>query len=133
MRAQQFGRWLPAVVWAALILLSSGDAASADATGSFLQTIFKGLTRDQIFILNFVIRKGAHLAAYGILGALNLRALRGEKPLLALALSVLVAIIDESRQAISPARNGSPWDVRLDTAAAAGAQLWWRVRYPVRR
>jgi VanZ family protein len=37
----------------------------------------------------------------------------------AIAVALFVAVVDETRQSLSAARTGTPWDVLLDVAGAA--------------
>lgn len=71
------------------------------------------------------MRKSAHLVVYATLSALWFRAQRGPRSgwrsswaLLALLVSMLVALADEYHQSFDPSRTGTPWDVLLDTFAA---------------
>ena len=98
--------WFPVVAWAAVILLASGDLFSSDNTSTFLQPP----------ILNSIVRKLAHVVVYAILGLLTWRAARSWKVVLLIALAV--AATDESHQAASTSRSGSPYDVILDLGGA---------------
>jgi VanZ family protein len=90
--------WLPVVAWAALIF-----------TLSSIPDLGTGLG-----LWDTVLRKGAHLTEYAILGALLLRALGREAP--ALALGVLYAASDELHQHFVRGRHASPLDMLLDAA-----------------
>jgi VanZ family protein len=128
MRAEVYRLWIPAIAWAAIILISSGNTASAVNTAQWLRQVVPAITPMQLETANFVIRKIGHLVAYAILGALNFRALRGRRPFLALAMAVAVSITDETHQAFVSSRTGTPWDVLIDGIGAALAVLLWRVR-----
>ncbi|HEY0156550.1 MAG TPA: VanZ family protein [Thermoanaerobaculia bacterium] len=106
--------WLPVALWAALILSASNDSFSADETGGFLARLFGG---EIPFVVHYAIRKGGHLVAYGILGALAFRANR--RLAVAFVVVLLVAAIDETNQGMTRLRTGSVWDVLLDLAGAA--------------
>lgn len=87
---------------------------------------------DQLLILNFVIRKGIHVLAYGLLGALHFRAIRGPRTgwnvrwaVTALVLAAVVAAGDEYFQSLVPSRSGSVADFFLDATAAAGVLIMW--------
>jgi VanZ family protein len=126
--------WLPPVVWAAVILSASTDAFSMSNTGGWLEEItawfghpLGGSTGD---LVNYVIRKIAHVTEYGILSALLFRALRGEQTRWsirwaagAVALAVLVASLDEFHQTFVASRTGTWHDVVLDAAGAAIVQI----------
>jgi len=88
----------------------------------------------------FALRKCAHLTEYAILAALVWMALPGPKnpdqprwdwriARQALVVSALYAATDELHQVFVPTRQGSIWDVVLDTAGAAcGLFLIWLLR-----
>jgi VanZ family protein len=114
-RAMSFlKRWLPVVLWAALILSASNDSFSSDQTGGLLARLFG---REVPPAVNIAIRKLGHLVAYGILGMLAFRAAR--RNAYALGIVLLVAMADEYSQGLTRSRTGSPWDVLLDMTGAA--------------
>jgi VanZ family protein len=87
-------------------------------------------------VLDFV-RKCAHVAEYGLLALLAWRAALMTTRLGALATAgvaispvVLLALVDEGRQAFSDARTGTGGDVLLDIAGGCGFLLlaWWARR-----
>ena len=93
------------------------------------------LTPAQLEAINIVFRKTAHLAGYGVLGALGFRAARGDErgyatrwAIAGVLIAVAVAGIDEWHQTLVPSRGGSFRDVLLDGCGAAAAQLFaaWR-------
>ena len=93
--------WLPVVVWAAVIFALSSIPSLSTGLGGW----------------DTVLRKGAHLTEYAILGALLLRALGRAAP--ALAGGALYAASDELHQHFVQGRHASPLDVLLDTAGVA--------------
>ena len=127
--------WLPAVLWACIILLASSDLFSAAHTGSWLELIVTAVLGHPLSPagferLHFLTRKTAHLTEYGILGALLFRALRADRgrwswrwALGAIVLAACVASVDEWHQTFIPSRTGSPVDVMTDTIGAAAAQI----------
>ena len=129
MRAEAFHRWWPAILWAILILFSSGDAgSSASTTERWFAALFGRLGDDALFIINYCVRKAGHVVAYGVMGVLTLRGSR--RPVVAVALAVLVAMADEGRQATSASRTGTWTDVGID---ACGAVLGVIVANSLRR
>jgi VanZ family protein len=132
--------WLPALLWAALVLLASSDFFSSRNSGDWIgeiimRVIGHPLPTRQFNIIHFLIRKSAHVTEYFILGALLFRAARGDRggwrgrwALTALALAAGVATIDEWHQLFVPSRTGTALDVLLDGAGAAAAQLVARFR-----
>ena len=76
-----------------------------------------------------VLRKLAHMAAFGLLWLLWERALR--RPFAALAIALAYAVSDEMHQSFVAGRHGSPWDVAIDAAGIGLAVLaWWRYSQP---
>ena len=93
--------WLPVVVWAAVIFIFSSIPSLGTGLG----------------VWDTILRKGAHMTEYAILGALLLRALGRELP--ALAVGFAYAITDEIHQHFVSGRHASPLDVLIDTAGVA--------------
>jgi VanZ family protein len=132
---------LPALLWTACVLAASSDLFSANHTGSVLQSVVIALaghplSDEALELVQFVIRKLAHLTEYGLLGWLWFRALRrGAQPrwtlrwsLLAVVIAIAVAITDEVHQSFVPSRTASPLDVVIDACGATLAQLIVRLR-----
>ena len=122
-------------MWAAIILTLSGDGGSAGHTGGLLRTLLPRLPEETLELSNLVMRKCGHVLGYGLLGYLNLRALRGPRSgwrfawgVIAVLLTASVASIDEWHQSMTSTRTGGVSDVLLDTVAAIGAQalVWMR-------
>ena len=147
-RGARVRAWIAVGLWTALILILSSDEFSADTTGSWLREVWHwlGLAPRLWPGLHAAVRKSAHLFEYGVLALLALHALRAggtngvaRAAAFALALVLAVAVLDESRQARSRHRTGSPVDVAVDLAGGAGAlallglaRLGARVREPSR-
>jgi VanZ family protein len=93
--------WLPVVIWAALIFAFSSIPSLGTGLG----------------VWDTILRKGAHMTEYAILGLLLLRALGRELP--AFALGIAYAITDEIHQHFVRGRHASPIDVLIDTAGVA--------------
>lgn len=126
--------WLAVVVWAAVISFFSTGWFSGEHTGGVLLPILRallpGATPDQLLALHQLIRKGAHLFEYTVLGGLLVRALREEGlrgPVLlaaAIAIGIAYAALDEFHQVFVPSRTASPHDVVVDAAGVVvGAVL----------
>jgi len=101
-------RWLPVLVWAAVIFAFSSIPSLGTGLGTW----------------DLVLRKLAHVTEYAILGALLLRAL--ERPLPAFAVGVLYAASDEVHQHFVSGRHASPVDVAIDAAGIAIGLAVWR-------
>ena len=110
-RSRLFTVWLPVLVWAAVIFAFSSIPSLSTGLGTW----------------DTILRKGAHLTEYAILGALLYRAL-GREPL-ALAVGIAYAATDELHQYFVRGRHASPVDVAIDAVGvAAGMLVWLRVR-----
>jgi len=93
--------WVPVVLWAAVIFAFSSIPSLGTGLGAW----------------DTILRKGAHMTEYAILGLLLLRALGRELP--ALAVGIGYAITDEIHQHFVGGRHASPVDVLIDTAGVA--------------
>ncbi|HVD42606.1 MAG TPA: VanZ family protein [Gaiellaceae bacterium] len=103
--------WIPVVVWAAVIFTFSSIPSLSTGLGTW----------------DTILRKGAHVTEYAVLGALLYRAL-GREPL-ALAVGIAYAATDELHQYFVRGRHASPVDVAIDAVGlAAGMLLWLRLR-----
>ena len=111
MTATRISPWIPVVLWAAVIFTLSSIPSLSTGLGTW----------------DTVLRKGAHLTEYAILGGLLYRAL-GREPL-ALAVGIAYAATDELHQYFVPGRHASPVDVAIDAVGVAvGMLVWLRLR-----
>jgi VanZ family protein len=103
--------WFPVVAWAAVIFTFSSIPSLSTGLGTW----------------DTILRKGAHVTEYAVLGALLYRAF-GREPL-ALAVGIAYAATDELHQYFVRGRHASPVDVAIDAVGlAAGMLLWLRLR-----
>jgi VanZ family protein len=103
--------WLPVLIWAAIIFTLSSIPSLSTGLGTW----------------DTILRKGAHLTEYAVLGGLLYRAL-GREPL-ALAAGIAYAATDELHQYFVRGRHASPVDVGIDAVGVAvGMLLWLRLR-----
>jgi VanZ family protein len=93
---RKFTLWGPVVVWAAVIFAFSSVPSLSSGLGAWDE----------------VLRKGAHITEYAVLGLLLLRALGRVAP--ALALGIAYAATDEVHQHFVGGRHSSPFDVAFD-------------------
>ncbi|HKB19736.1 MAG TPA: VanZ family protein [Gaiellaceae bacterium] len=93
--------WLPVIVWAAVIFTFSSIPSLGTGLGTW----------------DTILRKGAHMTEYAILGLLLARAIGRELP--AFAIGILYAITDEVHQHFVRGRHASPVDVLIDTVGLA--------------
>ena len=97
----KLSRWGPVVVWAAVIFAFSSVPSLSSGLGTWDE----------------VLRKGAHITEYAVLGALLLRALN--RPLPALLIGIAYAATDEVHQHFVRGRHSSPFDVAFDACGLA--------------
>jgi VanZ family protein len=110
-RSRALTLWLPVVVWAAAIFAFSSIPHLSSGLGTW----------------DTVLRKGAHITEYAILGLLLYRAFEREAP--ALAAGIAYAATDELHQHFVSGRHASPVDVAIDALGVSlGMLLWLRVR-----
>ena len=122
--------WVAVILWAAMIWTLGGDSLSASSTADVLRPLIEWFRPDftpaEMYSLLVTIRKLSHVAEYGLLAMLVLRALwigSIESIVTSIGFTVLLvgllALADETRQAYSLERTGSSWDVALDLGGAA--------------
>jgi VanZ family protein len=103
--------WLPVLLWAAVIFTLSSIPSLSTGLG----------------LWDTILRKGAHVTEYAVLGALLYRALGREVP--ALAAGIASAATDELHQHFVRGRHGAPIDVAIDAVGVAlGMLVWLRLR-----
>ena len=100
--------WFPVVAWAAVIFAFSSIPSLSSGLGTW----------------DTVLRKGAHLTEYAVLGALLLRALARDVP--AFLAAVAYAATDELHQHFVAGRHASPIDVGIDAVGVALGLVVWR-------
>jgi VanZ family protein len=110
-RSRALNLWLPVLAWAAVIFAFSSIPSLSSGLGAW----------------DTVLRKGAHITEYAVLGALLYRAL--ERETAALAAGIAYAATDELHQHFVRGRHTSPVDVAIDAVGLAlGMLVWLRVR-----
>jgi VanZ family protein len=125
--------WLLALGWClGIYFFTASPVSTGESSGTLLQTVLP-LSPDAARELNYVIRKGAHLATFGLLGILLLQAFGGRKgaPIYAWALATLYGAADELHQGFVPGRTSLLSDVAIDSGGALAAILlflWVRSR-----
>ena len=103
--------WIPVVAWAAVIFTFSSIPSLSTGLGPW----------------DTILRKGAHITEYAVLGGLLYRALSREA--LALAAGIAYAATDELHQHFIRGRHASPVDVAIDAVGVAvGMLVWLRLR-----
>lgn len=122
-------RYLPVLIWMAVIFLASTTLGRPENSEAIVDPILKFLGFKQIDAAHIVVRKLGHVAEYAIFALLLAYFfLSSSRPALrrwwfALALSgvILYACSDEYHQSFVPERVASAIDVMLDAASGAVA------------
>jgi VanZ family protein len=144
--------WLPVLFWMGVIFVGSTDALSSQRTSRIIVPVLRWIKPDistaAINRIQFLMRKGGHMAEYAVLAILLRRALHlasgrftalwdGKRAALAFTLATLYAITDEVHQSMVATRYGSVYDVLIDAAGAAlglgMVWLWLRLQHHWRR
>ena len=103
--------WVPVVLWAGVIFALSSIPSLGTGLGTW----------------DYVLRKGAHMTEYALLGALLMRALEREVPAFLAALAY--AASDELHQHFVHGRHAAPVDVAIDAVGIlVGLFAWDRLR-----
>lgn len=121
--------YIPAICWTVVIFVFSTPNFSAQTTGGFLEFLVNQIWPDLSPWLDFfhlMIRKLAHLSAYGILSWCWFRAFfKGfeleinESLFKVFFLCLLIACLDEGHQALRASRTGSLLDIIIDMCGAS--------------
>lgn len=109
------------LAWWSLVFLSSGPGYSGEWTKRLLAEWF-GLEGMALEVANYALRKSWHVFYYAVLTfffGLTVRTIFVSSPtrnpvFIPVLLALSTAIFDESRQAMSPSRTGTPFDVLYD-------------------
>lgn len=133
--------WLPVLVWMIVIFGASTELGATKNTSRFigpvLHWLFPNIADESVERVQTVVRKSSHAIEYAILGLLLWRARRKtfsnsstgwqwRDAGIVVAFCALYAATDEFHQTFVAGRQGSPWDVLLDTSGAlVGMILLW--------
>lgn len=91
--------WIPVVIWAVVIFLFSSRP---------------DLPSNQIYVLDFIIKKSAHMTEFGIFTFLLYRAFKFKKIDTSFLIALSYAFTDEIHQLFVPGRDGKLTDVFID-------------------
>ncbi|MCL7747957.1 VanZ family protein [Halalkalibacter alkaliphilus] len=108
--------WTVAILWCIGIAIATRmPVFTGDSTEEMLKNPFFDSA-----IVNYIARKGVHLAAFGLLALFFWLALRGVRYryVWAWALATLYGAIDEWHQSFIPERSGLVSDVVIDSVGA---------------
>lgn len=111
-------RWMYVSVILAAVLNAVGGAESGP--GGFSHWLVSlGFSPEIAWQITVAARKSVHFAYYGLLALTAHFGTRNQIPIWAISWTLVHAGFDEVRQAQSPGRTGTVWDVLLDFAGGA--------------
>ncbi len=145
-RQSRLWRYVPLILWMAVIFFASTSEFSASNTALLVQPLlrwlFPHITNERMALFHFLLRKAGHFTEYAILALLAARAfstsshtaLRLSWFLAALILVSVYALSDEYHQSFVVSRTPSMYDSFIDMAGGLAALVLWRVaRRPARK
>lgn len=106
-----------AFIWGHSLVPGAQSTAESDAVAGLLAALLPPLGSLDPDLVTLVVRKGAHLAEYAVLGVLLaglVRSRRGGRALPVVAPVALVPLVDEAIQLGVPGRTGQLPDVLVD-------------------
>lgn len=101
-------RYLPPVLWMIFMFYMSSKS---------------DLPSNQVYAVDFLTKKIAHVGEYFVLTLLWARALKRPQPDLALIFALIYAFSDETHQLFIPNRSGAIRDVGIDFLGISAATL----------
>lgn len=124
-------RWIPVIVWCiAIYFFSESSWFTGENTKRVLDMVlsylpFGGGREEGLPLLNFIVRKLAHLTEFGILAVLVWRALEPMRLAYvgAWIFATVYAMTDEWHQSFEPGRTATPKDVVIDSCGALVALI----------
>ena len=125
MKDKHILRFLPMIVWMVIIFYLSAQPAeqSSELSTGIMHVLLKFMENIVVIDEGFfhhIIRKGAHLSAYLLLGILTMFAFehRINRNIVQMAVSLLIGVLyaasDEVHQLFVPGRSGEIRDVGID-------------------
>lgn len=115
-------KWLILIVWMFIIFIFSNQPHSGSVTHDMVEQILPNIKYDSLInIINFTIRKLAHLSEYFILTLLTISLskeyIKKEKIILLISIifCFIFALTDEYHQSLVPGRTSVFIDVIIDT------------------
>lgn len=128
-------RYLPLVLWMALIFFASTGEFSASNTGLLIQPLlrwlFPRISEERIAFAHFLVRKCGHFSEYAILGLLAVRAFITSAHsgmarhwfIAALLFVSVYAFSDEYHQSFIASRTASIYDSLIDIIGGLSALI----------
>jgi VanZ family protein len=134
-------KWLPVLLWAAVIFFFSTEHFSAPQSsrilGPLLHWLFPWIAPEQVSFIQFAVRKLGHWLEYFILAVLLYRALYddsgGRSSVRPAALTIIFTLVwaatDEFHQSWVPSRTASIVDVMIDGFGGLFGTFWMYLRH----
>jgi VanZ family protein len=140
--AGPLSRYLPLLLWMALIFFASTGEFSAANTGAVIQPLlrwlFPHITDEGIVVVHSLLRKAGHFSGYFVLALLAARAFLGSSQKIlrlhwfatAFIFIALYALSDEYHQSFVASRTASIFDSLIDSTGGLVALtlIAWRRR-----
>lgn len=130
MNKKKLIKWLMLLLWMLVIFLFSSQPHSGEATKSIIENIIPNIkTNSLLDMINFIVRKSAHVTEYFILALLTISLLKEytkkERTILlsSIIFCFIYAMTDEYHQSFVPGRSSLFRDVLIDTSGSLIALL----------
>ena len=118
-------KWLLLIIWLIVIFIFSNQANSGESTHDIIENIIPIIKNsNQIDIINFIVRKLAHITEYLILALLTISLLKeytkNERLIIIISIifCFLYASLDEIHQSFVIGRTSTFKDVLIDTTGS---------------
>lgn len=125
MNKKKLIKWLMLLIWMLVIFLFSSQPHSGEITKSIIEQIMPNIkTNSLLDMINFIVRKSAHITEYFILALLTISLLKEytKKQSVILVSSLIFcfiyALTDEFHQSFIPGRSSLFRDVLIDTSGS---------------
>lgn len=125
MNKKKLIKWLMLLIWMLVIFLFSSQPHSGETTKSIIEQIMPNIkTNSLLDMINFIVRKSAHITEYFILTLLTISLLKEytKKQNVILVSSLIFcfiyALTDEFHQSFVPGRSSLFRDVLIDTSGS---------------
>lgn len=125
MNKKKLIKWIMLIIWMLVIFLFSSQPHSGETTKSIIKQIMPNIkTNSLLDMINFIVRKSAHITEYFILTLLTISLLKEytKKQNVILVSSLIFcfiyALTDEFHQSFIPGRSSLFRDVLIDTSGS---------------
>ncbi len=114
------------IIWLFIIFCFSAQTAedSSTTSQSIVDFVLKILNLQNVHLLVYLVRKGAHFTLYFVLALLITKTIKIRPYVTAVLIVAVYAATDELHQMFSEGRSGELFDVIIDTAGGTLAVFW---------